>query len=98
VAGGDGVSRVDLSTGRTSLLKSPQPLDGIAALDAGTGSLFVLQQSSDGERLLRCKLDKTGRSIGSITVVDSATAIGRAGDKLYYVSSPGVIKSVRERH
>jgi hypothetical protein len=97
VAGADGVSRVDLSTGRTSLMKSPQPLDGIAALDAATGSLFVLQQSSEGERLLRCKLDRTGQSIGSTTVVDSATAMARAGDKLYYVASPGVIKSVRQR-
>jgi hypothetical protein len=98
VAGADGVSRVDFSTGRTSLLKAPQPLDGVAALDAGTGALFVLQQSSDGERLIRCKLDMTGRAIGSTTVVDSATAMARAGDKLYYVASPGVIKSVRERH
>ena len=97
VAGSDGVSRVDLSTGRVSLLKSSQPLDHVAAVDARAGFLFVLQQSSDGGQLLRCKLDKTGHAIASITLVDSATAMGRAGDKLYYIASPGVIKSVRNR-
>jgi hypothetical protein len=97
VAGSAGITRVDLSTGRASLLKSGGALRDVSALDAAGGSLFLLQQSSDGARLVRCTLDATGRAIASTRVVDSATAIARAGHKLYYVAAPGVIKSVRER-
>ena len=97
VAGSAGITRIDLSTGRASLLKSGEALGGVTALEAGGRSLFLLQQRADGARLVRCKLDKTGRAIASTRVVDSATAIARAGRKLYYVAAPGVIKSVRER-
>lgn len=97
VAGSAGVARVDLETARASLLKSEPPLEGVSAVDARGRALFLLQQTSDGERLIRCTLNKTGQKIASIRVVDAATAMARAGGKLYYVSSPGLIKAVRDR-
>jgi hypothetical protein len=96
VAGSAGVTRVDLATGRTTLLAAKTPLGAIAAVDVHAGSLFLLEKNADGEQLVRCKLDRAQRAIASVSIVDAASAIGRAGDTLYYVSAPGVIKSVRE--
>ena len=97
VAGSGGLTRVDLTTGVASHLEAKPPFGAITAVDAHGPSVFVLQQSSDGPQLLRCKLDRAGRAIASTSIVGPASAIGRGAGKLYYVAGPGVIKSVREQ-
>jgi hypothetical protein len=97
VAGSAGLMRVDLGTGHVTHVESKTSFGAIASVNVHGQSVFVLQQSSDGSQLVRCKLDRTGRAIKSIDVVDSASAIGRGGEKLYYLAAPGVIKSIREQ-
>ena len=96
-AGSGGLTRVDLTTGVATHLDAEPPFGAITAVDAHGPSVFVLQQSSDGPQLLRCKLDRAGRAIASTSIVGPASAIGRGAGKLYYVAGPGVIKSVREQ-
>jgi hypothetical protein len=97
VAGSAGVSRVDLASGKATLLDAKDPLTGVTAVDAHGRSVYLLQQSSEGGHLVRCKLDRNERGLTSVTTLDVATAIGRSGDRLYYVAAPGTIKSIRER-
>ena len=96
VAGSAGVTRVDLATGHASRVATTTPLGEIVAVDAYGGILYLLQKSSDGEQLVRGKLDRAGRTITASSIIDGASAIGRAGEKLYYLAAPGIIKSVRQ--
>jgi hypothetical protein len=97
VAGADGLTRVDLASGRATHLEAKAALDSIKAVNVLGRSVFLLRQTSGGGQLVSCQLDGTGRAIRRTSVVGAASAIGRSGDKLYYVASAGVIKSIHQQ-
>jgi hypothetical protein len=96
VSGRDGLVRVDLGTGRVRRLRAPADVPAPAALQLDGMRLFAVVPSAndDPDRLVELRLNKSMTAITAVHDLDTASAVAVAGGKVYYLSTPGVIKAL----
>jgi hypothetical protein len=88
-----GLARVDLSTKRTTSIRSAKQIDltGLTRIRWHRGSLIGLQKSGGNCRVVRIRLDDAARRATALEVLDrfagtdSATAGALSGDVFYYL-------------
>lgn len=98
---GAGIVRVDLSSRTMSPVVVPGGQTHVAQLRAHGRSLFAVEDTGSGARLVRLGLNASGRSVSRVQALDSSipatTALTVAGSTLYYVSGRGRIRAVELR-
>ncbi|MGH9412057.1 MAG: hypothetical protein ACRD1V_21685 [Vicinamibacterales bacterium] len=92
-----GIVAIDAGTRSTSAVRSSHPLSGIQALAYRGGALVAVQRRDSGSALILLPLDASGLRVTRLRVLGAAvdqSPVAVAGDKAYYLSSPGVIGHV----
>jgi hypothetical protein len=92
-----GIVAIDAGTRSISVVRSPRPLSGIQALACRRGALVAVQRRDSGSALIVLPLDASGLRVTRVRVLGAAadqSPVAVAGDKAYYLSSPGVIGHV----
>jgi hypothetical protein len=99
VADSEGVTRLDLGTSKPERVRSSARLSGITALEVRNRGLFALQEPLDGSgrQLIRLTLDAAGRRVTQSRRIDEAEALTVAGNRVFYVAAPGVIRAFSAR-
>jgi hypothetical protein len=91
----EGLTRLDLETGRVARVESPagESLDGIARLRASERTLLAVQQRDGRPRIVRLALGPNGLRVTSIDVVDATLPddgtlpeLTLSGGELYYTA------------
>jgi hypothetical protein len=101
VASPDGLSRVDLASQATVRVSGGDATAGIEVLRSSGPSLIAVERTDQGARLVRLEIDRGGRAVKSVHVLDdrlpAATAASISNGTLFYISSPGTIRAIRLR-